>query len=167
MSRSSLLASSAAQLDRLCQNDEPLDPLAHVDGERNAQHVVLDPRVQEAIALLSRVAPTNLTVLVIVLGESGSGKETAAESRIQLVRLPATDLPPAPIVEPAADQPSDVRCEVRAFERERILAALRRTGGNQTEAAKLLGVSRRTLTNKLNAHGLPRPRKRAKEQLRP
>jgi DNA-binding NtrC family response regulator len=44
-----------------------------------------------------------------------------------------------------------IRSELRAFERTRILTALTRTRGNQTEAAKLLGVSRRTLTSKLKS----------------
>jgi DNA-binding NtrC family response regulator len=44
-------------------------------------------------------------------------------------------------------------------ERERILKALSECGGNQTRAAKLLGISRRTLTNRLNEFALPRPRK--------
>ena len=80
---------------------------------------------------------------------------------VALPRQEPSSPPPPPVVPAAADEPMDVRCEVRAFERERIITALRRTGGNQTQAAKLLGVSRRTLTNKLNAHGLPRPRKGA------
>jgi pSer/pThr/pTyr-binding forkhead associated (FHA) protein len=44
-------------------------------------------------------------------------------------------------------------------ERKRIMDALTRCGGNQTRAAKLLGISRRTLTNRLNELALPRPRK--------
>jgi DNA-binding NtrC family response regulator len=44
-------------------------------------------------------------------------------------------------------------------ERERILKALSECGGNQTRAAKVLGISRRTLTNRLNEFALPRPRK--------
>jgi DNA-binding NtrC family response regulator len=56
-----------------------------------------------------------------------------------------------------------VKNEVRAFERDRILDALRRTDGNQTRAAEILGVSRRTLTNKLNAYGIDRPRKHRME----
>jgi len=56
---------------------------------------------------------------------------------------------------------SSVRRELQVFERERILAALEKTDGNQTRAAELLGVSRRTLTNKLNAHAIERPRKRS------
>jgi two-component system, NtrC family, response regulator AtoC len=49
---------------------------------------------------------------------------------------------------------------VEEIERRRILDALDQTGGNQTAAAELLGVSRRTLVNRLNAFGFPRPRKR-------
>jgi two-component system, NtrC family, response regulator AtoC len=45
-------------------------------------------------------------------------------------------------------------------ERVRIEEALRRTSGNQTEAAKLLGYSRRTLVTKIERHGIGRPRKR-------
>lgn len=47
-----------------------------------------------------------------------------------------------------------------AAKRERLVAALKACCGNQTRAAKLLGVSRRTLINWLDAHGIPRPRKR-------
>jgi transcriptional regulator of acetoin/glycerol metabolism len=45
-------------------------------------------------------------------------------------------------------------------ERGRILAALEACAGNQTEAAKQLGISRRTLLYKLDKLGIPRPRKR-------
>jgi two-component system response regulator AtoC len=44
-------------------------------------------------------------------------------------------------------------------EAERISAALEQCGGNQTEAAKVLGISRRTLGKKLDAIGMARPRK--------
>ena len=45
-------------------------------------------------------------------------------------------------------------------EKQRIIDALERCGGNQKEAAKVLGISRRTLVYRLDAYGLPRPRKR-------
>jgi transcriptional regulator with GAF, ATPase, and Fis domain len=48
-------------------------------------------------------------------------------------------------------------------ERERIIQALERCGGNQTHAARLLGVSRRTLISRIERHALPRPRKRDTE----
>lgn len=53
----------------------------------------------------------------------------------------------------------DLRVEMKAYERQRILDALATCAGNQTAAAKLLGVSRRMLVNRLNAYDIPRPRK--------
>lgn len=44
-------------------------------------------------------------------------------------------------------------------ERQRIVDALAACGGNQTRAAKMLGIARRTLTSRLDKLGLPRPRK--------
>jgi DNA-binding NtrC family response regulator len=44
------------------------------------------------------------------------------------------------------------------LERERIVHALDGCGGNQSRAAKLLGISRRTLVRKIAQLGLPRPR---------
>jgi DNA-binding NtrC family response regulator len=70
---------------------------------------------------------------------------------------PPSVVPSAPAsagAPPAADlSPAD------AAERERILAALDRTAGNQTEAAKLLGVTRRMLAYRLDKLGVRRPRK--------
>jgi DNA-binding NtrC family response regulator len=43
---------------------------------------------------------------------------------------------------------------VAVFERGLIAATLRRTGGNQSEAARQLGVSRVTLIDKINKYGL-------------
>jgi transcriptional regulator with PAS, ATPase and Fis domain len=45
-------------------------------------------------------------------------------------------------------------------EQERILEALEQHGGNQTQAARALGISRGTLINRLNTYGITRPRKR-------
>ena len=42
----------------------------------------------------------------------------------------------------------------------RFIRALETCGGNQTRAAELLGVSRRTLINRLDRWKLPRPQKR-------
>lgn len=44
-------------------------------------------------------------------------------------------------------------------ERQRIVDALRHCAGNQTSAAKLLGLSRRALVYRLDKYGIERPRK--------
>jgi transcriptional regulator with GAF, ATPase, and Fis domain len=44
-------------------------------------------------------------------------------------------------------------------ERDRILEALKRTAGNQTEAAKLLGMTRRMLVYRLDQLAVARPRR--------
>jgi DNA-binding NtrC family response regulator len=50
-----------------------------------------------------------------------------------------------------------------AEEQQWIIQALERTGGNQTLAARLLGISRRTLVNRLNEYKeVYRPRKEKK-----
>ncbi len=61
---------------------------------------------------------------------------------------------------PSSDAADRLRREVDELEKQRILDALARCDGNQTRAAELLGVSRRTLINRIIEFDLPRPRKR-------
>jgi DNA-binding NtrC family response regulator len=61
----------------------------------------------------------------------------------------------------AGPDPGELRRQgAQLRERERIIAALAECAGNQTQAAKLLGISRRTLVSRLGAYDLPRPRKK-------
>jgi DNA-binding NtrC family response regulator len=48
---------------------------------------------------------------------------------------------------------------VADLERQRIIETLNACGGNQTRAARALGISRNTLLARLDAYGFPRPRK--------
>jgi DNA-binding NtrC family response regulator len=52
--------------------------------------------------------------------------------------------------------------EIRKLERARIVEALADADGNQTRAAELLGMPRRTLVSKLASLGIEGPRKRRK-----
>ena len=77
------------------------------------------------------------------------------------VRSAQTIPPPMGITAPsAADMPSQVRATVAELEKQRIIEALDKCAGNQTRAAEMLGISRRTLINRLDEYGIARPRKR-------
>jgi two-component system, NtrC family, response regulator AtoC len=65
------------------------------------------------------------------------------------VSLNRVTLPPPPRVKKGAED-----------ERQRITDALEQCAGNQTHAAELLQVSRRTLINRIEMYGISRPRKR-------
>ena len=60
----------------------------------------------------------------------------------------------------AADQLRQLQASMTDLERQRIKDALAEAGGNQTVAAEILGISRRTLVSRLGEYDLPRPRKR-------
>jgi len=49
--------------------------------------------------------------------------------------------------------------QLEQLERQRIIDTLALHGGNQTQAAEQLGISRRTLVTRLGQYELPRPRK--------
>ncbi len=64
----------------------------------------------------------------------------------------AASVTPPPLPSAAARGP--LRARVDAFEREVLAAALAETAGNQSEAARRLGVTRSTLIEKLKRHRL-------------
>jgi two-component system response regulator AtoC len=67
----------------------------------------------------------------------------------RLRHLSVVTAEPAPAPEPIGAR----------LDRERISDALERCAGNQTRAARMLGISRGTLVSRLTEYGLPRPRK--------
>jgi len=74
-------------------------------------------------------------------------------SRPSVPATPAANGPPPPVEAPEED------ARQAAGEKERILAALAECAGNQTEAARRLGMGRRTLIKRLERYGIQRPRK--------
>jgi two-component system, NtrC family, response regulator AtoC len=100
--------------------------------------------VIERAVLLARGAP---------IGIEHVGAASAAASP----NAPAANPSQPP---PAAVGPSgDLRAQLNVIERERILAALVECNGNQSRAAKLLGMPRRTFLSRLDALQIARPRK--------
>ena len=82
------------------------------------------------------------------------GNELRVEDLPESVRGEAassTAQAPAPS---STDLPLDEA--VRAYEKARVEEALVASGGNQTQAAKLLGIPRKTLVSKLKALGIKR-----------
>jgi transcriptional regulator with PAS, ATPase and Fis domain len=67
---------------------------------------------------------------------------------------------PAASTQPVAPLEGLAPASADTGERQRIAAALEQCAGNQTRAAVLLGISRRTLVTRLAEYNLPRPRKR-------
>jgi two-component system response regulator AtoC len=82
--------------------------------------------------------------------------------RLTLQHLPAKLLaaPLALDITPEPDPRARLLREIEEIERERVVDALARCAGNQTQAAELLGISRRTLVARLDQYELPRPRRR-------
>lgn len=74
-------------------------------------------------------------------------------------RTHAMALPPPSPETQETSKAEGLHDELRALERTRILEALDKTGGNQTQAAKLLGMSRFVLMKRLTEHDILRPRK--------
>ena len=81
------------------------------------------------------------------------------------------DLPPRLRDSMPPERHGDPRAELRRqadeLERQRVLDALAKTGNNQTLAAKLLDMSRRTLLNRMQALGISGPRKKRQEEAGP
>ena len=101
--------------------------------------------VERAVLL----APADIITLEHVPFEKMRSVSVPRKKAVWAAGAAPTPARPAPIVGP--DRNRD--------ERTAILAALEACTFNQTQAAKVLGISRRTLVARLDEYGLPRPRK--------
>jgi transcriptional regulator with PAS, ATPase and Fis domain len=101
--------------------------------------------------------------LARLVGDSWPGNVRELRNAIErAVLLCETVIEPEHLPSSRESRPSggDLRAGVVAYERQRIVEALAECNGNQTKAAKLLGISRRTLIERLDELQLPRPRKK-------
>ena len=106
----------------------------------------------DACIELGHLAPAETTF------SGGAGIEDRATTPQLTPPLPSA---PPEVVELPTDVglQEDARRAARTLERRRIAEAMDRCGGNQTRAAQLLRVSRRTLVARLTEYGFARPLK--------
>jgi DNA-binding NtrC family response regulator len=153
------LAGVTLQVPPLRQRPDELEPLVRFFTSRAAAGLGRPtPRVSPAALALLRAYrwPGNIRELRNVIERA----TLLCDGEIDVAHLPE-DRMSRPAAAPSAESsPLDtVKSQAAQLEREAIEDALSRSSGNQTKAAKLLGISRRTLTNKLNLYNLARPRK--------
>ena len=112
--------------------------LLAADGCITQEHVLLEPTGPDAYD-----TEDEFEAITRVVEHPGPGRMTAD-------RAAGSDRATPGVVSTAPPAES---------ERDRVVRALESCGGNQTRAAKMLGVSRRTLINRLEEFNLPRPKK--------
>ena len=96
----------------------------------------------------------NAVARLLALSEGGLIDETALG---RLDGAATSVVPGKPDASPELGDPgasSDLRGQVAAFERGIIERVLGEAGGNQSETARRLGVTRMTLIDKMKRHGL-------------
>jgi DNA-binding NtrC family response regulator len=162
---------------------EEIVPLAHMFVAKAARHAHRDsePRISnDALAQLRAYSwPGNVRELrnvmeravLLCAGDEIRPEHLPGEKMVPLLPVRPSNAPPA-LESAGGDDMEDtkVRPASRASlskptpgeisERDRIRSALDECGGNQTHAARLLGISRGTLIARIQQHEIPRPRKR-------
>ncbi|HYW72333.1 MAG TPA: helix-turn-helix domain-containing protein [Pyrinomonadaceae bacterium] len=96
-------------------------------------------RLNETVSISSDVSHKRLDALRTLLHQMESEVQAIGEAR------------------PDLEGPVDFFREVEHFEIELIRSALRRTGGHQLRAAKLLGLNGTTLNSKIKRYGIDMP----------
>jgi two-component system response regulator AtoC len=134
---------------------ELVDRLCESDGGR-ARPTITDRAME---ALVRAPWPGNVRQLrnalerAIVLCRGGA---------IDVSHLPPEVVSAGGLVDPHDRKDrSDLKTDLELLERARIVEALEGAAGNQSRAAKALGISRRKLVSRLDAYDLPRPRKKS------
>jgi two-component system, NtrC family, response regulator AtoC len=146
-----------------------IEPLARMFGARAAASM------RRPEPTISREALTELCRY----GWPGNVRELRNVMERAVVLAPGTTifpehllLAPAPALEGAPARAAAVRTieapsaslheELGSIARQRIIDALEACAGNQTQAALMLGMPRRTFVARLDEYGIPRPRKGTK-----
>jgi DNA-binding NtrC family response regulator len=110
---------------------------------------------RETLEVLQRYSwPGNVRQLENTLERAvilSGDRHTLYQSDFSLPQIAATDRPPLTTAgqDTLPDAPMDLQQTVQKLERALIEQALRRTGGNKSQAADILGMKRTTLTAKM------------------
>jgi len=158
-------ASAAASIGRSPPviTREAMDALLRHDWPGNVRE--LRNAIERAVVLCDGVIRPEDFVLD---SHAGTAQSPATLSTIS-VRKAILERPPeleetsvAPPRDNVQTQPiGNLRQELGSLERQRMIDALEKCAGNQTAAAAMLGIPRRTFVAKLAAYNIPRPRKKA------
>ena len=152
-------------LPPLRERREEIEPLVRAfiaecnrESQKNVRAV--DPAVWERFARYGW--PGNVRELKNVVERAvviARGDVLVADDLPERIRG-TTEAPPAAVPAGALDGNVDfkdrIRLQTQRYETDLIVEALRRTGGNQTEAAKLLAMPVRTLAHKMKELGIKR-----------
>jgi two-component system, NtrC family, response regulator AtoC len=144
---------------------DDIPPLAHEFARRYGDRfglgtITLDPALIEALTRAEwpgNVRQLENTIARLAALSSGGtitlADYQAASGEVPIVEpdAPSEPLPPLP---PDARGGPSLKEQVEAFERGLVARSLESTGGNQSEAARRLGVSRVTLIDKMKKYGL-------------
>jgi two-component system, NtrC family, response regulator AtoC len=113
--------------------------------------------VRELKAVIDRAA-------VLARGSAIAPGHLTIVTRARVRAEPAPPRPPPPRRTPAGTPPPELDAAVEALDdeqradRDRILRALEECAGNQTRAARQLGMSRTAFVTRLRVYRIPRPR---------
>jgi DNA-binding NtrC family response regulator len=110
-------------------------------GAIRPRHLVLEPERESQMNLRDALP---------------AARDSHARLRETRPTIPTPLSSDAPPVRPSDRSLASALADV---ERERILDVLQQCAGNQSRAARILGISRTTLQARLDAYGVPRPRK--------
>jgi two-component system, NtrC family, response regulator AtoC len=157
------LAAMTLSIPPLRDRPDEIEPLARLFLETAARQIGRPPPAlsPEVVALLRGYAwPGNIRELRNVMERTlifcvGS---VVGREHLPLEKMRAPDRRPGAGGGAAPANPQDYRDRQVELEKNAILEALARCGGNQTRAAELLNMPRRTFCNRLVEFGIRRPR---------
>jgi DNA-binding NtrC family response regulator len=158
----------------LRERPSEIEPLARLFAARESRTANFRRTPDITLAALDRLRahswPGNVRELRNVIERAVllCGGDDIDECHLALARFaPATISPGAPIggtndaprVRTGSDRLRIHGDASSADEKSRILEVLTQCGGNQTRAAKLLGMARQTLIRRIAEYGIPRPKR--------